>query len=65
MKQKAHDRKPTEYEDMFGNGGNDLIREAEIERDLYNHNLWMSLKHKIPVEPTEDLLRFIKKISLN
>ena len=38
---------------------NELAKQAEIERDLFNHRLWMSLKNKIPVEPTEDLLRFI------
>lgn len=57
-KQKAHDRKPTEFEDLF-EIHNEELENAKVERDLYNHNLWVKLKNKIPVEPTEDLLRFI------
>lgn len=57
-KQKAHERIPTEYDDFFEDHHKEL-QKAEVERDLYNHKLWMLLKNKIPVEPTEDLLRFI------
>lgn len=57
-KQRVHERKLTEYDDLFTNIDKE-IEKAEVERDLYNHKLWMSLKNKIPVEPTEDLLRFI------
>lgn len=57
-KQKAHDRTPTEYDDLLI-VENELSKKAEVERDLFNHKLWMKLKNKIPVEPTEDLLRFI------
>jgi len=57
-KQKAHERTPTEFDDLFETSNKELEK-AEIERDLYNHNLWMKLKNQIPVEPTEDLLRFI------
>ena len=57
-KQKAHDRQPTEFDDLLVHE-NELARAAEVERDLFNHNLWMRLKNRIPVEPTEDLLRFI------
>ncbi len=57
-KQKAHERKATEFDDLLV-VENELAKQAEIERDLFNHRLWMSLKNKIPVEPTEDLLRFI------
>jgi stage V sporulation protein R len=59
IKQKAHDRKPTAYDDMFSEKESSLARQAEVERDLFNHNLWMKLKNKTPVEPTEDLLRYI------
>ena len=58
MKQKAHERKTTQYDDLFVDN-NDLAQEADVERDLFNHNLWMKLKNQIPVEPTEDLLRFV------
>jgi stage V sporulation protein R len=54
-KQQAHERNITEFDDLFTEKGNP----AEVERDLYNHNLWMNLKNKIPVEPTEDMLRFV------
>jgi stage V sporulation protein R len=57
-KQKAHDRVPTEFEDLFSNTKS-FADQAMIERDLFNHNLWLTLKNRIPVEPTEDLLRFI------
>lgn len=59
-KQKAHERTPTEYDDLMDNGSrNEMQKAAEIERDLFNHKLWMRLKNKVPVEPTEDMLRFI------
>ena len=59
-KQKAHERTPTEYDDLMDNGSrNEMQKAAEIERDLFNHKLWMKLKNKVPVEPTEDMLRFI------
>jgi len=57
-KQKAHERIATPYDDFFESHDEELEK-AKVERDLYNHNLWMKLKNKIPVEPTEDLLRFI------
>lgn len=57
-KQKAHVRKKTEFDDLLASGNN-LADSAEIERDLFNHKLWMNLKNKIPVEPTEDMLRFV------
>jgi len=56
-KQQAHERKITEFDDLFTDKS--PASQAEIERDLYNHNLWMGLKNKIPVEPTEDMLRFV------
>jgi len=58
MKQKAHERVSTEFDDLFVDN-NEIAMEAEVERDLYNHNLWMKLKNQIPVEPTEDILRFV------
>lgn len=58
QKQKAHERIPTEYDDLFEQELA-VSEEAKVERDLFNHNLWMNLKNKIPVEETEDLLRFI------
>lgn len=58
-KKQAHERKPTEFDDMFTENENSLAAQAKIERELFNHKLWMHLKNKVPVEPTEDLLRFI------
>jgi len=57
-KQKAHIRKATEYDDLM-TVETEMQKQASIERDLFNHKLWMTLKNRIPVEPTEDMLRFI------
>lgn len=53
-KKIAFDRTETEFSDMFRKPDRE-----KVDRDLYNHKLWMSLKNKTPVEPTEDLLRYI------
>lgn len=56
MKKKAHERKATEFDDFLGD---EFYKKAQTERDLYNHKIWMNLKNTTPVEPTEDLLRYI------
>lgn len=55
-KRKAHERKSTEFDDFLGD---EHYKKIQTERDLYNHNIWMKLKSRTPVEPTEDLLRYI------
>jgi len=54
LKKSHHDRKQTEFYDM-------MIAEkvSYVDRELYNNQLWNHLKHKTPIEPTEDLLRYI------
>ena len=54
MKQKQHDRTDTAFGDFFEDDS-----KADIDREKWNHNLYMKLKNKSPVEPTEDLLRYI------
>lgn len=54
MKQKKHDKTVTEFGDFFES--ND---DAEIDREKWNYKLYKELKHRTPVEPTEDLLRYI------
>jgi stage V sporulation protein R len=56
IKRKAHERKATEFDDFLGD---EFYKKAQTERDLYNHKIWMRLKARTPVEPTEDLLRYI------
>lgn len=53
-KQKKHDRTSTQFEDFFEDDS-----KADIDREKWNHNLYMQLKNKTPVEPTEDILRYI------
>jgi len=50
----AHDRTETEFSDMFNKPDKEVI-----DRDLFNHQLYMELKNSSPVEPTEDFLRYI------
>lgn len=33
--------------------------EPEVDAELYNQHLWRTLKNKSPIEPTEDILRYI------
>ena len=54
MKKKKHDREPTAFMDMFEDDS-----KADIDREKWNHALYMKLKNRTPVEPTEDLLRYI------
>jgi len=54
MKQKKHDKQVTEFNDFFENDD-----DAEIDRERWNHDLYRQLKNQTPVEPTEDLLRYI------
>ena len=54
MKKRKHDREPTEFGDFFEDDS-----KADIDREKWNHRLYMTLKNKTPVKPTEDLLRYI------
>ena len=55
MKQKKHDRTSTEFGDFFQEDD----EQAETDREKWNYQLYRQLKNKTPVEPTEDLLRYI------
>lgn len=55
-KQKIHERKTTQFGDFFTE---DVDKKIKMERELYNSKLWNWLKNITPVEPTEDLLRYI------
>lgn len=54
MKKKKHDKTVTEFGDMFEDDS-----QADIDREKWNNRLYMTLKNKTPIQPTEDLLRYI------
>lgn len=60
MKKRKHDRTDTEFSDFF-----DDDSKADIDRETWNHRLYMTLKKKTPIQPTEDLLRYIIDYSRN
>ncbi len=53
-KKKKHDKASTEFGEFF-----EEDHKADIEREQWNNKLYMSLKNKTPVQPNEDLLRYI------
>jgi len=53
-KKKKHDKASTEYGDFF-----EEDHKADIEREQWNNKLYMTLKNKTPIQPTEDLLRYV------
>ena len=55
LKQKEHDKISTEFGDFFEDDNSD----AKMSREKWNHDLYMRLKNSTPVEPTDDLLRYI------
>jgi stage V sporulation protein R len=59
-KQKKHDKTITEFGDFFEDDS-----QADMEREKYNNQLYVALKNKTPIEPTEDLLRYIIDNSRN
>jgi stage V sporulation protein R len=54
MKKRAHAKRTAQYDDIVP-----IIEHKDMDISLYNQKLWKSLKEKTPVEPTEDLLRYI------
>ena len=54
MKKRKHDKTNTEYSDFF-----EEDVPVHIDREKWNHKLYMTLKNKTPIEPNEDLLRYI------
>ena len=54
IKKKKHDKQSTEFGDFF-----EEEEQGQVDREKWNHQLYMSLKYKTPVEPQEDLLRYI------
>lgn len=54
MKKRKHDKESTEFGDLFEDDS-----KVDIDREQWNHRLYMTLKNKTPVQPTEDLLRYI------
>jgi stage V sporulation protein R len=61
IKKKKHDKSVTEFGDMF----EDDDEKAEVDREKWNHKVYMTLRNKIPVEPQEDILRFLIDHSRN
>lgn len=47
----------TRYDEIFEN--DNLEKRIQEDIDSYNSSLWIRLKNTIPVEPTEDMLRFV------
>jgi stage V sporulation protein R len=60
MKQKKHVKHTTEFGDFF-----EEDKQADIDREKWNHRLYMTLKKKTPIQPTEDILRYIIDNSRN
>ena len=58
-KKVRFDRKETEFSSFFPTDT------EPMDRDKFNNALWMQLKNRTPVEPTEDLLRYIIDNSRN
>ena len=57
MKLKKHVKSTAEFADITAVDNYD--KRKEQDRYLENQKLWRKLKNKTPVEPTEDLLRYI------
>jgi len=55
-KKQAHSAPKSLYTEMIKPKKDDKIKE---DVNLFNHKLWQEIKHKTPVEPVTDLLRFI------
>lgn len=60
MKKKKHDKTSTEFGDFFEDD-----TQADIDREKWNHRLYMTLKKKTPIQPTEDILRYVIDNSKN
>jgi len=56
LKKRYTSTKTSEFEDIIPSNTKQGIEE---NTDLFNRNLWMKLKAKTPVKPTEDFLRYI------
>jgi len=56
LKKKKHEKAVTEFGDMFEDDDDST---GEQSREQWNHKLYITLKNKVPVEPTEDILRFL------
>jgi len=54
MKKKKHDKTDTVFSDFFEDDS-----QADIEREKWNNALYMKLRNKTPIEPMEDILRYI------
>ena len=52
---RANVKVHTEFSEFFENDDREIIEDI----DLHNSKLWRQLKNTVPVEPTEDFLRFI------
>lgn len=60
-KKIKHEREVTTYDDFF----EDDTNKVDMERERYNNQLYVRLKNRTPIEPTEDLLRYIIDNSRN
>ena len=54
QKKKKHDRQSTEFGDLFEDDSH-----IDTERERWNHKLYMTLRNRTPIKPTEDILRYI------
>lgn len=54
MKKVKHDKKDTQFSDLF-----EEDYKADIDREQWNQRLYITLKNRTPVQPTEDILRYI------
>jgi stage V sporulation protein R len=60
IKKKKHVKKDTEFGDLFEDDS-----KADIDREKWNHRLYITLKNKTPIQPQEDILRYIIDHSRN
>jgi len=56
MKKRKHDKIQSEFGDLLADPKDAT---ADIDREKWNHKLYMTLKRKTPIQPMEDLLRYI------
>ena len=54
MKKRKHEKLPTEFGDFFTEDS-----DADIDREKWNHRLYLTLKNRTPIQPEEDILRYI------
>jgi len=56
---EQHKKKMMPFTHEFSDLINTESRDRNLDVEAYNSQLWLKLKNSVPVEPTEDILRFI------